>query len=306
MSSPLIAGLSIIFASLTWSTAGITVKLLLPSFDPIFIACIRFVFAALCIFPLLIIMKQYRAWKMTFFRTIPFGLLTSINVAFFYFGLTRTTAIAAALVYASVPLLVAFFSWILLARRLSRLKIFGLIVGFIGVAIILLLPVIERGQQITGDIIGNFFILGGALAWTFYTINSEKMLAEKRSSPLLITSGSIITSAIIFFGLTLFFSPTPPLAQVFKLNNLLLFINLAVIVTVGSFFLYHWSIKHSSAIMASLTNYLQPVFTVVLANLILREQITFGFIVGSTLVFCGLLITTGTRIITGVQKLIKR
>jgi drug/metabolite transporter (DMT)-like permease len=81
---------------------------------------------------------------------------------------------------------------------------------------------------------------------------------------------------------------------------------LAVIVTVGSFFLYHWSIKHSSAIMASLTNYLQPVFTVVLANLILREQITFGFIVGSTLVFCGLLITTGTRIITGVQKLIKR
>jgi drug/metabolite transporter (DMT)-like permease len=300
MSPPLIAGLSIILASLTWSTAGVTVKLLLPYFDPYTIAFIRFFLASIFIIPF-VLREKHINWKHVFFSVIPIMFLSSLNVLFFYVGLTRTTVIAASIMYAAEPFLVAFFSWLILRDHLTKIKIAGLVIGFAGVLIILLLPALSKGQQITGDVFGNLLVFIGAIAWTFYTIGSKRLLVEHAYSPLFLSAISIFTSAVIFFIISLCTTSIVSIPARISFTHIILFINLALIVTVISFTLYQWAIKHSSTTIASLTNYLQPIFTTIIAIKVLHEQITIPFVLGSGLVMWGLLMISGKRLFMWVQ-----
>jgi drug/metabolite transporter (DMT)-like permease len=67
----------------------------------------------------------------------------------------------------------------------------------------------------------------------------------------------------------------------------------AVFGTAVYYFLNQYTIKHSSPVIASLTLYLQPVFTFAWAHILLGEKLTFQFICGTILIFLGVTLTSG-------------
>ena len=227
---------------------------------------------------------------------MPIALLSTTNVALFYFGLTRTTNNASATIYASVPLITAILAQHTLKEIVSGKKIAGIILGFIGVMTILVLPLFERGEAITGEIGGNLLIVIASFTWAFYTVGSRHLITNKGYSPLVITSISIFTSALVFAVFTLVFFPMDYISPLFVGNNLILILHLSLMVTVTTLLLYQWAIKHSSAATASLSNYLQPVFSILLGIVILSEPITGGFLIGSGGVFLGIFLATGTQL----------
>ena len=74
---------------------------------------------------------------------------------------------------------------------------------------------------------------------------------------------------------------------------ILLVVHLGVFVTVATFTLYQWAIKHSSATTASYATYAGPVVSVAINVIVLGETITSGFVAGALIIFTGLMIVSG-------------
>ena len=259
MSSRLKALSAIILASFLWSTAGVVTKILLKTFDPIPLAFVRFFIASLVIAPFFVKNISTQV-KQNLKLLILVSLFGSGNIAFYYFGLAETTANAAAIIYTALPLLIAVLSYFLIHERIAQRKLLGILVGCIGILIIIALPLYETGQGLSGNTWGNVLIFIAVICWSFYTVGSSYLINEKHLSPIDITAISIFTSAGVFFLLTLTQPNRSYVESLFNAKSFLLVIHLAILLTVATYLLFQWALKHSSATTASLTTYLQPVF----------------------------------------------
>lgn len=290
MSSRNIALVTIVISSLLWSTSGAVSKILLRELPPFPLAFLRFMIASLAILPWFLKQKHLKVSKLI--RDIlPLSLFSAANIMFFYIGLTKTTANAAALIYTATPIMAALLARVFTGEQLSKQKIQGVFLGLAGATVISILPLWETGTRVTGDLVGNLLILAAVFSWAIYTVGSKRIIAQGYS-PVTITATSFFVSTIIFFFITITTFKGNLLMPFQDMTSLILLIHLAILVTVATYLLYQWAIKHSSATTASLNVYLQPVFGIIINAALLGESVTPGFIVGGILVGWGVLIAT--------------
>ncbi|MEK7079639.1 MAG: DMT family transporter [Patescibacteria group bacterium] len=289
--------LAIVGASMFWATAG-TAKILLRSFDPFTAAFFRFFVASVVILPFFL--RERRQHKSSLLPLIPMAFLSTGNILFFYWGLRTTTANAAFVIYTTVPLVVALAAPKLIGEQVTPKKFAGIILGLVGALFIAILPVMEQGQLSSGDLGGNLFVLIAVLCWSGYTITSRSILTAKRATPISMTAISIFISTVVFAVFTAT-QWNPSYVSKLTGTNLIIIFQLGIFVTVATYLLLQWAIKHSSATTASLNQYLLPIFAVVFNIFFLGERLTLGFIVGSIVVFAGVFLATGERFLTEVK-----
>ncbi len=208
--------------------------------------------------------------------------------------------------YAATPLVVAVIATLTIGEHISRKKLIGIGIGFLGVLSLLLLPALGRVEIVFGTINGNLLLLGGVICWAAYNVASRHLTTTKQYSPILVSAVSIISSVPVFFLLTLFTPPVNYASVLTEPGTVLLFLYLGFFVTVVTYTLHVWAIKHSSATTASLTNYLQPVFAFYFAWIFLGETLTINFLLGSLLVLLGVFLVTGTRLVQEYKKILQR
>lgn len=303
MSSKTKALVGIVVASLLWATAGLS-KILVRSFDPYTAAFIRFAIASIVLLP--IFLKQHRPKSFNLRLVIPIAILSTGNILFFYLGITTSTANASTIIYATTPLIVLILARFLIDERISRQKLAGIIVGLFGAVLIGILPSLEKGQRISGDITGNIFFGLAMVSWALYTIGSRHLIASKKITGFQLSSVSIFLSSMVFGIASFTHWKQSYLSLLVTPTTMLLFLHLGILVTVATYLLYQWSIQHSSATTASLNLYIQPVFAVFFNMIFLGERITTGFIIGSIFVFIGIVITTGSTVLALVRKSLSR
>lgn len=298
MSSRTIALLAILGASLLWATAG-TAKILLKSFDPFTAAFLRFSVASLVILPFFL--KERRHHKHPLLPLVPIALLGTGNITFFYWAIRTTTVNAAVIIYTLEPLIIALVAPKLINEQVTGKKLAGIMLGLMGALFIALLPIVERGQHISGDLGGNLLVFIAMLCWSSYTIASRHMLATKQTTPLLTTAASIFVSTAVFAFLS-YTQWQPAYLSAFTASNLIIIVQLGVFVTVATYLLLQWAIKHSSATTAALNQYLQPVFAVIFNIFFLGERLTTGFMIGSIIVFAGVFLATGGPLLRDIKR----
>ncbi|MEK7543596.1 MAG: DMT family transporter [Patescibacteria group bacterium] len=303
MSSRTKAIIAIIIASVLWATSGVSAKLLVQVLNPFVAAFYRFLIASFCILPFFLRAKKPKGYLK---NLIPLGLLGTANIIFFYIGMTTTTANAAALVYAGTPLATALLAKLLIKEDVSRKKFLGVLIGLLGVVFIVVLPVLDKTNQLVGDLRGNIFILLGLLSWATYTIFSRKYLSNGTYTPFLMVGVNFFTNCAVTLVIALATRQQflPPEALTFRF--LLILIYTGVLLTFVTYGLFQWAIQHISATTASLKNYLEPVLGVGFNSLLLGETITGGFLAGSILVIIGVIITTGTKLMEQGKKLLQK
>lgn len=305
MSSQTIALIAILLSSLFWSTANVVTKILLRDFDPFPLAFLRFAIASFILIPLALHSNKLPI-RAILKDMVPITLFSTGNIFFYYLGIGLTSANAAAIIYTIVPILSALFARYFIKEPFSVLKISGIIVGLIGEGIILVLPIIQKGEPISGDTRGNILILIASVSWAIYTVGSRRLLTARQYSPLLISTVSVAITAIAFGALTAMTPHRNFIAPLFSLTVLLLVLHLALFVTVATYILFQWAIKHSSAATASLNNYVTPVFAIALGVVFLNEQLTWGFILGTLFVILGVFLATGVQLLNQLKKIAAR
>ncbi len=120
-----------------WGSSFLFMRLSTTEFGPLPTAGVRVAIAAIFLLPLVIARKQLptlgQHWRKIFFLgTINSGL----PFAFFAYALLSLSTGLTSLINATVPLFGALVAWVWLKDRPQGLRVLGLIIGFVGVAML--------------------------------------------------------------------------------------------------------------------------------------------------------------------------
>lgn len=286
--------LALVGSMLFWGPGPVVIKLGLTEVPPYSLAFLRLFLAWLIVLPFFFFNEHHKKIAR---KDLPLFLLMGIfgsglNVLFFMSGIIRTTANSSAAIFAAVPLVNAVAAGIILREKETPVRIIGVVIGFFGSLLIAFAPIIsgKTGSE-SGDIIGNFFIVGAVLSWVTYIIGSRGLLLKY--SPLTLTTFSFFMGACCLFPLALNeFLNNPNWIFDVHFKGWFAIFYATIFSSVVPYSLYNWGLKQTSAFLAGLVNYLNPVMASIAAAIVLKEQPTLIFLGGTTLIFLGVFLAT--------------
>ena len=109
-----------------------------------------------------------------FFYAAIFGV--AINMMLFLKGLEFTTPIHASAIMTTTPIIILLLSYFMLGEKITKLKIFGVLLGFCGA---LILTIYGKSTRVADNVIlGNTFIFINAVSYSIYIIIIKKLTAK--------------------------------------------------------------------------------------------------------------------------------
>lgn len=279
--------IKVIFVALLGGALPVFIKIALSVIPPQTFIFLRYLIATLILLPLFIWKKEKLKQKKNF---VFVAIFAYTNILFAALGIKRTSPVMSQMLYSAVPIITTVFSHFFLHIKLGLKQIMGVILGFVGVSIIILIPELQKNQLSSGSLVGNLIIGLAVISYSIYTIMS-KPIQKKNSSLTIMTYLALFTLFIQLFLLPFEFNK---LDFIYNLspNIIIALLYVGIIGTSLYHFFYLNVIKTAGPITASLVLYLQPIFSFISAFFLLGETISLSFIIGSILVFSGAYITS--------------
>lgn len=276
-----------LFVVLMWGTTFVSSKVLLNSgLLPADIFFVRFVMAYCCM--LCISHKRLFANSVADELTlVGLGLMGgSVYFLVENMALLHSTASNVSILVSTTPLVTAMLLAIFYkSERLSMRQIFGSILAFVGVVLVVL-----NGQFILHlNPLGDALALGASFTWGFYSLFMRRIMGRY--------SADFITRKVFFYGLV---TILPYFAFVNSLNidlltsgNMTIWSNLiflGIIASTGGYLLWNWVMRKLGAVKSTNFIYLQSLVAMVAGHVILGERITFMAIAGAVILIAGMIL----------------
>lgn len=198
-------------------------------------------------------------------------------------ALRFTSAAQAGVISAVMPITTIFVAYIFLKEEISKKMIIGSLIAIIGT--IWLSFESEVKSYAPEPILGNFLEFIAMLCSAFYAIIIRHL--SKKFSALFLTAAQTFIGAIVFLPLVLL----EGLSFDFSFLTFLNLLYLGLVVSVFGYGLFNYALSQMPASKATIFINLVPVFSVILAFLILDERLNFMQILASVLILVGVLIT---------------
>jgi drug/metabolite transporter (DMT)-like permease len=285
----------LILTFLIWSNSFIAIKLLLARMSAFDLLRLRFIPVA--VISTGIILLFYRAEAGRILRTHPGrvtlgGLLMVISYNLFLnSGMRYVQPNAASLLIALNPLLTLLLAVRFLREPFTRRRLFGTVVTFIGLALVVLLGRVGAagGTWIAlNKVPYALLVLGGPLSWAAATVIIKPAL--KNHSPLVFNFVSLAIGSLPL----LFFIDRPFIQKTLSLRPLeygaAAFLSLAC--TILAYTFWNIAVKHWHASDVALFVYLNPPLTAIFTYLFFGIGITFYFFAGGSIMLAGIILAT--------------
>ena len=272
------------FLGAVWGSAFIFIKVAAPEFGAIGLVQARLTIASLVFIPILL-RKKYLillkpAWKHSLVLAITNN---AIPFSLFSYGSFGADSNILAILNATTAFNTMIIALLWLGEKVTLKQIFGLVLGFIGV-IILVNP-----ESSSTSIISALFCLIGAACYSFSTVFIQKY--SEKTDKMVLIGWSIIFSCFIMIPFTLL--NLPP--QIPSANALLSATWLGSISTGLAFFGYVYLIEKIGAVKTSTVAYFLPVFGIIWGAVFLNEVITGGIILGCATILIGVFFATSNQ-----------
>ncbi len=292
----------LLLTAVFWGGTFIAGRQVSQNLGPFSIAFLRFAVASAFLLGLTRI-REGRLPSLGKGRIIPVVLLGMTGVfaynVLFFKGLRLIEASRASLIVATCPAFIAITSAILLKERLSINKAIGVPLSVLGAVV-----VISRGhlsQLATGGVgMGELYIFGCVLSWVAYSLIGKVVMGHL--SPLASVSYSSLIGAAALFVPAAFFDNLASNLHHASLIDWTSIVYLAVCGTVIGFVWYYQGVKAVGPTRAGLFINFVPISAVILAGLILHEQMTLSLAAGAALVLLGVYLTNRAPRVAPVRR----
>jgi len=284
--------LVIAIAALTGGSNPPFAKVALQVFAPFTLVMIRFFFASLVLIPF--IYKKNELNLRSFKNLFWVAAIGAINPILLFIGLQFSKASVAPLIYAAIPMMTAVYLSVARKQKILPAQTLGIIVGFLGVATIIVLPLLDKQNLYLKEFSGNILIFAAAIAFLAYGLLSKYKQQKYAISPIALTFYFALVSFLLSipFAALEFSKGSNQLASI-QLRHILSALEIGIVGTSIFYLAYQYALKLSSELTAALFTYLQPVATIFFAVLLLGEKITTPFLLGGTLAIIGTQIAIG-------------
>ena len=276
-----------------WGASFLFMRLSTVEFGPLPTAGLRVVIAALFLLPLLMWRglgpQLARHWKKTFFV----GLFNSaIPFACISFALLSISTGLASILNATVPLFGAVVAWVWLKDRPHGLRILGLAIGFLGVALLAWDKTSFRPDA--SGLSTGWAVLAALLACLCYSLSASFTKLHLSGLPALVTAtGSQLGASLGLALPTWWLWPQRMPGSAAWLSLLAV----GVLCTGVAYILYFRLIENVGPARSLSVTFVVPVFAVIYGALFLGETVT------SWMLFCGAIIVCGTALSVGLLRL---
>ncbi len=205
-----------------------------------------------------------------------------------YMAMQTTTAINAALVTSSIPVIIVVISWIMYRERLSLRQCIGICLSLAGVLLIISqgnLSTLLELQFNRGDIL----VFIAAVVWASYSANLKKY--PKELHPLAFQTGIVIVGLTVITPMYLAeFYGGKTLA--ISTDGVLTILYVAIFASVLAFIFWNRAVSILGANIAGPFIHLMPLFSTILAVIFLGEKLTVSHLQAIPIIFSGILLTT--------------
>lgn len=267
--------------ALMWSSAFTSARIIVADASPLFSLALRFLISGLL--GVMIARTLGQSWRLSrsqWYATILFGICqNALYLGLNFVAMQTVEAGLAAIIASSMPLLVALASWLILREKLRPLGIAGLIAGFAGVGLIMSTRI---GAGV--DLFGVMLCGIGALALTFATLAVRGATAGGNFM-MVVGLQMLVGSAILFVA-----APLTETIHVMLSGRLIAAFAYTTLVP-GLAATYVWVVllHRIGATRAATFHFLNPVFGVAIAALLLGERLGPLDLVGVLIVTAGIL-----------------
>ena len=272
-----------------WGASFLFMRLGASEFGALPTAGVRVTLATVFLFPILVQRGHWPALRDNWPRILLAGVINSaIPFALYAWAVLHITTGLASILNATVPLFGAIIAWLWLGERIGRLRSFGLVLGFLGVA---LLAWRAPGGAGGKSELAHWALLACLAATLFYALAASYARRYLMDIPPLATATGSQLGAALFLALPT--ALTWP-EQMPGLRSWLAVIALAVLCTGIAYILYFHLIVKAGPSRALAVTFLAPVFAVVYGVVFLSETVTLWML------GCALVIVLGTLLSTGI------
>lgn len=274
------------FAMLFWALTFVWIKIAFKWYRPVEIVLLRLVLASFLLVLTSLLMKHKEVpAKKDIFQF----MLVAFFEPFCYFmgeanGMQYVSPTLGSLIISTIPLVTVLGAWLFLKEKVTLWLFFGLVVSFLGVAILA-----SESTEIWATAKGVALMLVAVLGGMFYGISVRKLTLKYQT--LTIVSWQSIFGMLYFLPVFLFFDAKHFFTIQHAAQGLLTITAMSVFASVGAFMLYTGVIRELGVIKSNLTTNLIPVLTAITAFIFLGDKPTFKAFAGILLVIIGLVIS---------------
>jgi drug/metabolite transporter (DMT)-like permease len=282
----LITYLKLLITAIFWGGTFISGRMLADSVPPFSAAFFRFLFAAVCLY-VIVVRREGQFPKLGRQQVLPVVLLGltgvfAYNVLFFN-GLKLVTAGRASVIIANNPIIITGFSALFFKETLSTTKIAGILISVSGAVI-----AISGGNPLAlfagGIGVGDLYIFGCVLSWSAYSLIGKQVMRDLSPLVAVAYSAAVGVLALLIPACMEGMLVAVPGYSLLDWGNL---VYLGVFGTVLGFVWYYEGIQVIGPSRASLFINFVPISAIFLAHIILKEPLTVSLLLGGTLVITG-------------------
>jgi drug/metabolite transporter (DMT)-like permease len=285
--------LDFILLGAVWGASFLFMRIGVVEFGPFATAGVRVAIASAFLLPFLLYKglgpSLLLHWKHVFFVGV---LNSAIPFVCFSFALLSISTGLSSMLNATVPLFGALVAWFWLHDKPTRTRTLGLLVGFMGAA---MLAWDQAGVKAGASGIAPIWgVLAGLLACACYAVSASytrRFLADVPA--LVIATGSQIGAMLSLALPALWFRPM----HMPSLSAWLALLAVGVISSGIAYILFFRLIANTGPARALSVSYVVPVFAVLYGLIFLGEQVT------PWMLLCGAVIVLGTALSTGLLRL---
>lgn len=279
--------IAFVVVALWGSTFVFTKLLLLNGLSAAHIFTLRFLIAYVMLVIFSLTRKNHR-WICDTWSDELLMLAMGVTGGSLYFlteneAMNHTTTTNTSLIVCMCPLFAALLiSLFYKSERMRPIQVAGSLMAAMGVVAVVL-----NGHFVLHlSPLGDTLAFTACMCWAFYSL--LLIPASKRYAPL------FITRKVFFYGLVsiipyyILVPDMPPLAVLTRAEIILNLLFLGCIASMLCFLTWTWVVEKLGAMTTTNYVYFNPVVTIVLAWLVLSEQITIYFLIGTLLILIGM------------------
>jgi drug/metabolite transporter (DMT)-like permease len=267
---------------LIWGSTYLAIRIAVETMPPLLTAGARFFCAGLILAAAIALrhgLPRLRIDRRQLLATTVVGLaLIGVGNGLVMIAEQDVPSGLAALIIGSVPL------WVVVLRKLAgervgRGTLVGVVVGFVGVAVL----VVPSGGEGTAQLVGALLLVVAAASWASGSFASSRLPLPRdpfvSTVYQMLTGGSLVTVAGLLTGEASGLDPSR-----FSTDSLVAVAYLLFIGGLVAFPAYTWLLQNAPISLVATYAYVNPVVAVFLGWLILAEPITALLVTGAALI----------------------
>jgi drug/metabolite transporter (DMT)-like permease len=279
-----LAGILSAFLCILFGSNAVAIKLAFLGIGVFTTATIRFSIASLAIYIWARATGQSLAFKKgQFHQLMVLAALFVVQLSLFYLGLSKSNASRGTLIANLLPFWVLFLAHFFIpGDRITRWKLFGILLGFSGVAFMF-----AEKKGVTADFrAGDLIILSATVIWACSVIYLKRIISA--FSAVHITLYSMVFAVPIFFVEALLWDRP----MIFKLNLQVIGAVLYQSLVTAAFGFVAWNtlLQKYGAVALHSFIFIMPIAGVALGGLVLGEPITLKILIALALIVAGILV----------------